>query len=70
VLKPSLSLGSLVKSIINYFDFPFYGGLISALEFCSVSDDSCLILWDIRSGNAPVVKVSLWLFLACINFKS
>ncbi|XP_078151294.1 WD-40 repeat-containing protein MSI4-like, partial [Carex rostrata] len=29
----------------------------SAQEFCSVGDDSCLILWDVRSGNAPVVKV-------------
>ncbi|KAF3328343.1 WD-40 repeat-containing protein MSI4 [Carex littledalei] len=29
----------------------------STQEFCSVSDDSCLILWDARSGNAPVVKV-------------
>ncbi|XP_078152302.1 WD-40 repeat-containing protein MSI4-like [Carex rostrata] len=29
----------------------------SAQEFCSVGDDSCLILWDVRSGNSPVVKV-------------
>ncbi|KAJ4806967.1 Transducin family protein / WD-40 repeat family protein [Rhynchospora pubera] len=29
----------------------------SVLEFCSVGDDSCLILWDARSGNAPIVKV-------------
>ncbi|XP_078151925.1 WD-40 repeat-containing protein MSI4-like [Carex rostrata] len=29
----------------------------SAQEFCSISDDSFLILWDARSGNAPVVKV-------------
>ncbi|RVX05530.1 WD-40 repeat-containing protein MSI4 [Vitis vinifera] len=29
----------------------------SAQEFCSVGDDSCLILWDARVGFSPVVKV-------------
>ncbi|KAF3655189.1 WD-40 repeat-containing protein MSI5 [Capsicum annuum] len=29
----------------------------SAQEFCSVGDDSCLILWDARTGWSPVVKV-------------
>ncbi|KAL2493235.1 WD-40 repeat-containing protein MSI4 [Abeliophyllum distichum] len=29
----------------------------STQEFCSVGDDSCLILWDARTGSAPVVKV-------------
>ncbi|KAF5726062.1 putative WD-repeat protein [Tripterygium wilfordii] len=29
----------------------------SAQEFCSVGDDSCLILWDARTGSGPVVKV-------------
>uniref|UniRef100_A0A803NY41 Histone-binding protein RBBP4-like N-terminal domain-containing protein n=1 Tax=Cannabis sativa TaxID=3483 RepID=A0A803NY41_CANSA len=29
----------------------------SAQEFCSVGDDSCLILWDSRSGSSPAVKV-------------
>ncbi|PKU76302.1 WD-40 repeat-containing protein MSI4 [Dendrobium catenatum] len=29
----------------------------SAEEFCSVGDDSCLILWDARAGTSPVVKV-------------
>ncbi|KAK2987545.1 hypothetical protein RJ640_021599, partial [Escallonia rubra] len=29
----------------------------SAQEFCSVGDDSCLILWDARTGSNPVVKV-------------
>ncbi|PHT75788.1 WD-40 repeat-containing protein MSI4 [Capsicum annuum] len=29
----------------------------SSQEFCSVGDDSCLILWDARVGNNPVVKV-------------
>lgn len=29
----------------------------SAQEFCSVGDDSCLILWDARAGIGPVVKV-------------
>ncbi|XP_061371103.1 WD-40 repeat-containing protein MSI4-like [Gastrolobium bilobum] len=29
----------------------------SAQEFCSVGDDSCLILWDARVGSTPVVKV-------------
>nr|KJB54377.1 hypothetical protein B456_009G031600 [Gossypium raimondii] len=29
----------------------------SAQEFCSVGDDSCLILWDARVGTGPTVKV-------------
>ncbi|KAL7222042.1 hypothetical protein ACSBR1_023876 [Camellia fascicularis] len=29
----------------------------SAQEFCSVGDDSCLILWDARTGSSPVLKV-------------
>lgn len=29
----------------------------SAQEFCSVGDDSCLILWDARVGTTPAVKV-------------
>ncbi|XP_021293976.1 WD-40 repeat-containing protein MSI4-like isoform X1 [Herrania umbratica] len=29
----------------------------SAQEFCSVGDDSCLILWDARAGVTPAVKV-------------
>ncbi|XWS20150.1 hypothetical protein CRYUN_Cryun31cG0075900 [Craigia yunnanensis] len=29
----------------------------SAQEFCSVDDDSCLILWDARAGSTPAVKV-------------
>ncbi|KAM7471823.1 hypothetical protein LguiA_010006 [Lonicera macranthoides] len=29
----------------------------SVQEFCSVGDDSCLILWDARTGSNPVIKV-------------
>ncbi|KAM7480551.1 hypothetical protein LguiA_028764 [Lonicera macranthoides] len=29
----------------------------SAQEFCSVGDDSCLILWDARTGSTPAIKV-------------
>lgn len=29
----------------------------NAQEFCSVGDDSCLILWDARAGTSPSVKV-------------
>ncbi|CAH9083908.1 unnamed protein product [Cuscuta europaea] len=29
----------------------------SSQEFCSVGDDSCLILWDARAGSTPVIKV-------------
>eukprot|EP00252_Welwitschia_mirabilis_P025965 TRINITY_DN830_c0_g2_i1.p1 TRINITY_DN830_c0_g2~~TRINITY_DN830_c0_g2_i1.p1 ORF type:complete len:452 (+),score=103.36 TRINITY_DN830_c0_g2_i1:239-1594(+) len=29
----------------------------NAQEFCSVGDDSCLILWDARRGISPVMKV-------------
>ncbi|XP_010503355.2 PREDICTED: WD-40 repeat-containing protein MSI4-like [Camelina sativa] len=30
----------------------------SEQEFCSVGDDSCLILWDARTGTNPVTKVA------------
>ncbi|KAL4359169.1 hypothetical protein HN51_018883 [Arachis hypogaea] len=30
----------------------------SALEFCSVGDDSCLIFWDARVGSVPAAKVN------------
>lgn len=26
-------------------------------EFCSVGDDSCLIVWDVRAGSEPAIKV-------------
>ncbi|GMH04081.1 hypothetical protein Nepgr_005920 [Nepenthes gracilis] len=29
----------------------------SSQEFCSVGDDSCLVLWDARTGSSPVIKV-------------
>ncbi|GER37115.1 WD-repeat protein [Striga asiatica] len=29
----------------------------SSQQFCSVGDDSCLILWDARTGSNPVIKV-------------
>ncbi|CAI9784363.1 unnamed protein product [Fraxinus pennsylvanica] len=29
----------------------------SAQEFCSIGDDSCPVLWDAKTGSAPVVKV-------------
>jgi len=29
----------------------------SAQEFCSVGDDSCLMLWDARTGTSPAMKV-------------
>ncbi|XP_062103482.1 WD-40 repeat-containing protein MSI4-like [Humulus lupulus] len=29
----------------------------SSQEFCSVGDESCLILWDARTGSSPAVKV-------------
>ncbi|KAL3829984.1 hypothetical protein ACJIZ3_018786 [Penstemon smallii] len=31
----------------------------SSQQFCSVGDDSCLILWDARIGSNPVVKPAL-----------
>lgn len=34
----------------------------SSQQFCSVGDDSCLILWDARIGTDPVVKVG-WALL-------
>lgn len=36
----------------------------SAQEFCSVGDDSCLILWDARVGSFPAVKVWMNQFLS------
>lgn len=41
--------------------------MCSAQEFCSVGDDSCLILWDARSGSTPAVKVIV-LHIISIHF--
>ncbi|KAJ0090077.1 hypothetical protein Patl1_13473 [Pistacia atlantica] len=38
----------------------------SAQEFCSVGDDSCLILWDARVGSNPVIKVMLTIFISLV----
>ncbi|KAE8683191.1 WD-40 repeat-containing protein MSI4 [Hibiscus syriacus] len=42
----------------------------SAQEFCSVGDDSYLILWDARVGTSPVVKILLFVCLIGINLTS
>ncbi|XP_075095478.1 WD-40 repeat-containing protein MSI4-like [Nicotiana tabacum] len=68
--KPAGSAGSIIKSADNPSIGPrgiFQGHEdtvedvqfcpSSSQEFCSVGDDSCLILWDARVGNNPVVKV-------------
>uniref|UniRef100_A0A5B6ZR83 Putative WD-40 repeat-containing protein MSI4 n=1 Tax=Davidia involucrata TaxID=16924 RepID=A0A5B6ZR83_DAVIN len=68
--KPAGSAGSFVKTTDNPSIGPrgiFQGHEdtvedvqfcpSSAQEFCSVGDDSCLILWDARVGFNPVVKV-------------
>ncbi|KAL5582103.1 hypothetical protein UlMin_014545 [Ulmus minor] len=41
----------------------------SPQEFCSVGDDSCLILWDSRSSSTPVVKI-ICLFVLLANISS
>ncbi|KAL4194635.1 hypothetical protein AMTRI_Chr05g60440 [Amborella trichopoda] len=38
----------------------------SAQEFCSVGDDSCLILWDARIGVDPAIKVTC-IFISADN---
>uniref|UniRef100_A0A804LJ04 Tubulin beta chain n=1 Tax=Zea mays TaxID=4577 RepID=A0A804LJ04_MAIZE len=43
---------SFVRAQLESFD-----GHLEAMEFCSVGDDACLILWDARTGTAPAVKV-------------
>lgn len=68
--KPSGSSGSIIKSADNSSIGPrgiFQGHEdtvedvqfcpSSAQEFCSVGDDSCLILWDARVGLNPIAKV-------------
>lgn len=45
----------LISSFIYFHSL----GAKSAQEFCSVGDDSCLILWDARSGTTPAIKVRL-----------
>ncbi|CAK9144127.1 unnamed protein product [Ilex paraguariensis] len=68
--KSAVSAGSIIKSTDNPTIGPrgiFQGHEdtvedvqfcpSSAQEFCSVGDDSCLILWDARVGSSPVVKV-------------
>lgn len=46
---------------------------LSPQEFCSVGDDSCLILWDARAGRSPALKVKMFFLvmhfqLPYINF--
>ncbi|KAL8217359.1 hypothetical protein R6Q57_020732, partial [Mikania cordata] len=41
----------------------------SVQEFCSVGDDSCLILWDARTGSSPVVKKAHNADLHCVDWK-
>ncbi|KAL7258178.1 hypothetical protein ACSBR1_004321 [Camellia fascicularis] len=68
--KPTGSAGSIIKTTDNISIGPrgiFQGHEdtvedvqfcpLSAQEFCSVGDDSCLILWDARVGTSPVFKV-------------
>ncbi|XAR53441.1 hypothetical protein NMG60_11021993, partial [Bertholletia excelsa] len=68
--KPTVSAGSIIKpsdkpSIGPRGIFQGHEETVedvqfcpsSAQEFCSVGDDSCLILWDARVGTSPVVKV-------------
>ncbi|XP_028124395.1 WD-40 repeat-containing protein MSI4-like [Camellia sinensis] len=68
--KPTGSAGSIIKTTDNISIGPrgiFQGHEdtvedvqfcpSSAQEFCSVGDDSCLILWDARVGTSPVFKV-------------
>lgn len=48
---------SLLDSLFGY----------SAQEFCSVGDDSCLILWDARAGSSPAVKVTFICFTEALS---
>ncbi|KAF8093568.1 hypothetical protein N665_0383s0192 [Sinapis alba] len=50
----SKSSGSIIKQTGESGDKT---GVLLAQEFCSVGDDSCLILWDARTGTTPVTKV-------------
>lgn len=67
----------LFSNIVMAFEFillTFYGPKIldfsymfcSAQEFCSVGDDSCLILWDARVGTGPTIKVIFLLIFASL----
>ena len=51
-LRSSLNFYSLWSTLILSIS------LTSSQEFCSVGDDSCLVLWDARAGCTPVVKVT------------
>ena len=51
-------------SLIFWYAFLFVICVKSAQEFCSVGDDSCLILWDARVGSSPVVKVAILTLLS------
>lgn len=58
------SLRDNLNSFVMYpYQFDLFISLCSSQQFCSVGDDSCLILWDARIGNDPVVKVGIWINL-------
>ncbi|KAL8534910.1 hypothetical protein ACS0TY_010809 [Phlomoides rotata] len=51
-----------MKPMGYFFTYSIFGlslevGKDIAQEFCSVGDDSCLILWDARTGSSHVVKM-------------
>lgn len=51
--------GSYSRLILYWIWHGLLGwGMKSSMnEFCSVGDDSCLFLWDARSGHEPIIKV-------------
>jgi len=60
-----ISTSVTLRSSLNFYSLWFALilsiSLSSAQEFCSVGDDSCLVLWDARAGCSPVVKVTFLL---------
>lgn len=54
---PEVSFEHSIPCEVVILSHVFLVSTASAQEFCSVGDDSCLILWDTRVGSSPAVKV-------------
>lgn len=63
---PEVSFEHSIPCEVVILSHVFLVSTASAQEFCSVGDDSCLILWDARTGSSPVVKVAFILLMLII----
>ncbi|GKA32607.1 WD40 repeat-containing protein MSI4-like protein [Tanacetum coccineum] len=60
IVKPRVAAAEHISQFSEEARSPYvkkFKTIIHPEEFCSVGDDSCLILWDARTGSSLVVKV-------------